>query len=169
MDEKTIVITEKSENLILGQESVFGWQMKQKTDAGKFLFFKYCQYTLIRDRNPEEVTQAHLDVEKRWDNEFSVWNNFILNGLKKFTIMEVVGWLLILVGFVVMMVGIGTMDPYATSLPASFIIGFVLVLLSLALSIPALVLIQKNGNKRLTKMDEISRDMRQVNAIRNNK
>lgn len=83
MDEKTIVITEKSENQILGQESAFGWQMKQKTDAGKFLFFKYCQYTLIRDRNPEEVTQAHLDVEKRWDNEFSVWNNFILNGLKK--------------------------------------------------------------------------------------
>lgn len=162
MDEKTIVITEKSENQILGQESVFGWQMKQKTDAGKFLFFKYCQYTLIRDRNPEEATQAHLDVEKRWDNEFSVWNNFILNGLKKFIIMEVVGYLLILVGFVVMMVGIGTMD-------ATFIIGFVLVLLSLALSIPALVIIQKNGMKRLTKMDEISRDMRQVNAIRNNK
>lgn len=162
MDEKTIVITEKSENQILGQESVFGWQMKQKTDAGKFLFFKYCQYTLIRDRNPEEVTQAHLDVEKRWDNEFSVWNNFILNGLKKFIIMEVVGYLLILVGFVVMMVGIGTMD-------ATFIIGFVLVLLSLALFIPALVIIQKNGMKRLTEMDEISRDMRQVNAIRNNK
>lgn len=162
MDEKTIVITEKSENQILGQESVFGWQMKQKTDAGKFLFFKYCQYTLIRDRNPEEVTQAHLDVEKRWDNEFSVWNNFILNGLKKLIIMEAVGYLLILVGFVVMMVGIGTMD-------ATFIIGSVLVLLSLALFIPALVIIQKNAMKRLTKMDEISRDMRQVNAIRNNK
>lgn len=168
MDEKTIVITEKSENQILGQESVFGWQMKQKTDAGKFLFFKYCQYTLIRDRNPEEVTQAHLDVEKRWDNEFSVWNNFILNGLKKFIIMEVVDLLVMWVGFVVMMVGIVTMDS-STSLPVSFIIGSVLVLLSLALSIPVLVLIQKNGMKRLTKMDEISRGMRQVNAIRNNK
>lgn len=76
--------------------------------------------------------------------------------------MEVVDSLFILVGLVVMMVGIGTMD-------ATFIIGFVLVLLSLALSIPALVIIQKNGMKRLTKMDEISRDMRQVNAIRNNK
>ena len=168
MEEKTIVITEKSENQILGQESVFGWEMKQKKDAGKFLIFKSCQYTLGRDRNPDDVTQAHIDVENRWNNEFSVWNQFILSGLKKFVFMEIFAWILIVVGFIIMMVGMGTMDPYATELPISFIVGFIILLLSFAFSIPALVIIQKNGKKRIAKMDEISRDMRQVNAVRKN-
>ena len=169
MEEKTIVITEKAENQILGQESVFGWQMKDKKEAGKFLFLKYNQYTLVRDRNPEDVTQAHIDVENRWENEFKTWNNFVLNGMKKYFLINFIGIALLFVGFIVMLVGMGTIDPYADSLPASLIIGFVMVLLSLAFSIPALVFVMKNGTGRLKKMDEISRDMRQVNAIRNNK
>lgn len=169
MEEKTIVITEKAENQILGQESVFGWQMKDKKDAGRFLFFKYSQYTLVRDRNEEEVTQAHIDVEKRWNNEFLVWNKFILNGYKKSIIAEIAAWVMIIVGFVIMMVGISSMDYYATELSGSFIAGFIIVLLSLVVSIPCLVILMKNGTKRLKTMDQISKDMRQVNAIRNNK
>lgn len=168
MEEKTIVITEKAENQILGQEGVFGWQMKEKKDAGKFLFFKYSQYTLIRDRKEEEVTQAHIDVENRWNNEFSVWNKFILSGFKKYIIAEIIAWVMILVGFIIMEVGIGSID-YSDSLPGSYIAGLVIVLLSLVVSIPCLVIFVKNGTKRLKTMDQISKDMRQVNAIRNNK
>lgn len=168
MEEKTIVITEKAENAILGQESVFGWQMKEKKPAGKFMIFKYNQYTLTRNRNPEDVTQAHIDVESRWNSEFQVWNKFILNGIKKYIIMEIVAWLFILVGFILMIAGMSSMDVYSDSLPGTYIAGLIILLLSLAISIPVLVIFLKNGSSKIKKMDAISRDMRQVNAIRSN-
>lgn len=145
---------------------MFGWTLKQKNDAGKILKFNYYKYTLERNRNPEDVTQAHIDVEQKWDNEFNIWNQFILNDFKKFIIMQIFSWILIVGGFLIGMLSIVLMDPFAEKLPVSFFIGLVIVLLSFALSIPSAKNIKNKSIKPLQKMDEISRDMRQVNKIR---
>lgn len=160
MEEKKILITEKAENQILGQESVFGWEMKEKINTGKFLSFKYCLYTLVRDRNEEDVTQAHRDAENKWNNEFKVWNNFILYSFKKLIIAEIIVYLMIFAGIVVMFAGIPLMSHNSTL----FIVGLIITLLSFAISIPCLVIVNKNAAKRLKKMDEISRAARQVNS-----
>lgn len=155
MEEKEIVILSMSENAILGQLSTFGWEMKDKENAGKFLFYKYTKYKLIRDRKPENVTQAHLDVENRWNSEFAVWNQWILHGLKKIIVAMIVEYLFIIVGFILIMVGSEILW-----------VGLALFITSLCISIPMLVINVKNGTRRLKKMNQISCDMRKVNSLR---
>ena len=155
MESKTIVITEAAENSIMGQESVFGWKMKEKKEAGRFLFYKYNQYTLVRDRNPEDVTQAHIDVENKWNNEFKIWNRFVLNGLKKCTLILLISFAMLFAAMILTTVGI---------IPVGLIMNF----LSIVINIILVVIMLKNGSLRLKKMDKISREMRQVNAIREN-
>lgn len=161
MEEKTIVITKQAENAILGQENVFGWEMKSKRDVGKFLFFTYTQYTLVRDRNPEDVTQAHVDIENRWNNEFNVWNDFILGKMKMYVILELIGYVLIFAGLIMMMLAMDSIGLLVASI--------ICELIGIAICIPALVIFTKNGSKRIKKMNEISSNMRQVNALRKNK
>ena len=57
-------------------ELVFGWELKSKQRIKNVAFNKANEYTLVRDRNENEVTQTHKDVEARWDKLFDKWNKF---------------------------------------------------------------------------------------------
>lgn len=169
MEEKNIVITQNAENTIIGQQSTFGWQLKDKINHSKFLFLKFNSYTLVRDRNDEEVTQTQKNIEIKYDDAFDTWSHFMLNGFKLCNLSIIISYVVIILGVILMVIGDSKIDINTTELPTEFIIGLVIILLSIIVLGICAFINYKKGVKPVKEMDNIANEMRQVNLIRRKK
>ncbi len=157
MEEKKIRLIEKNENAILGQESVFGWELKSKERIKNVVFFKANEYTLVRNRDESEVTQAHKDVEARWDELFDKWNNKFIFKTYPFYIYAILASFVLLIICLI----ISLLDIPLEGLIACWVILTLLLIGEIAIIV---LLIPKI--KKINDLDKISREMRQVNSIR---
>ena len=162
METKEIKSLEKNENVILGQESVFGWNLKSKKRIKNVALSKANEYTLVRNRDESKITQAHRDIEARWDELYDKRNNeFVFKTYPYyFCLTCVLATLFIIMGIVTVVVGLLNLS--SEGLIACFVI---LILLFVCIVVISILLIPKF--KKIFELDKICREMRQVNLIRN--
>ncbi len=133
-------------------ELVFGWELKSKQRIKNVAFNKANEYTLVRDRNENEVTQTHKDVEARWDKLFDKWNKFDY-------IYFIILFLISIIIFAIWcFCSFSLMDAcvyvcvYSCTI---FFAGGIVTVFSMVLK-----------KKKKNNLDKISKEIRQVNLIR---
>ena len=157
MEEKKIKLIEKNENAILGQESVFGWELKSKQRIKNVAFYKANEYTLVRNRSENEVTQAHKDVEARWNDLFDKWNNkFIFKTYPIYIYTIIASWILLIIFGIVS----------SCDIPLEGLLTCIIIFVIIIVADAVVIVLMIPKIKKINDLDKISREMRQVNSIR---
>ena len=162
-EQKVITITELAEKTILDQEALFGWKMKDKSPAGKFLRYKYAKYTLVREGNKKDISQHQIEIENSWNNEFARWNKFLLKGLKTYYLLSLLAIIGIFIGLIILVVSTITSSGFGTG----SIIGIGVLLFGALVSLTSLITILTASLMPLKRMDSIAKNMRAINPENN--
>lgn len=195
MEEKSFLIPQSGENFVLGQESLFGWQLKEKEiiekqgtkrkpskeNSKKKTLNKnpnnaLVRYTLVRDRKDEDVTQYEIDFENKWDEAFKDWFNYINDQVQTYMIALPGMFFAIICGFVLFKIGIGSLDGIDTmglkesSETLRHIFGGAALLFGGFISwICTRSIIFSKINQKIRALEDISKEMRQYNTNKLNK